>query len=215
MENPVSINSKRKKRNLSIIHWISWMAMPTPCWCVACTLLQDDDCGSGSGNVYNDTTITTTTKAAAKAMAGNNNSKQTQFKRRWNRLKFQYSLLYLISLHGYTPPNWIIEDWKRNIFRYTPFSTRIHILSLSYSLLVSSYVSLTPHIFLIRFWLCTGCFFHRSQDIYNSVYFNQLFLCTRSSKLPMCSLHVLNAANVWNFTFDVQILDNTIQFSSV
>lgn len=125
--------------------------MPTPCWCVVCTLLQDDDCGSGSGNVYNDTTITTTTKAAAKAMAGNNNSKQTQFKRRWNRLKFQYSLLYLISLHGYTPPNWIIEDWKRNIFRYTPFSTRIHILSLSYSLLVSSYVSLTPRIFLSSF----------------------------------------------------------------
>lgn len=56
-------------------------------------LLQHDDCGSSSGNVYNDTTITTVeVTAAVEAMAGNNNAKRTQFKRRWIRLKFQYSL---------------------------------------------------------------------------------------------------------------------------
>lgn len=174
------------------------MAMPTPCWCVVCTLLQDDDCGSGSGNVYNDTTITTTTKAAAKAMAGNNNSKQTQFKRRWNRLKFQYSLFIFDIVARLHTTKLNYRGLKTQHFSlHAIFYTYTYSLSLLLSLGVFLCVSDASYFSkLIRLWLCTGCFFHRSQDIYNSVYFNQLFLCTRSSKLPMCSLHVLNAANV-------------------
>lgn len=189
--------------------------MPTPCWCVVCTLLQDDDCGSGSGNVYNDTTITTTTKAAAaEAMAGNQaNAVQTTMESlKISIFTFIFDIVARLHSNKLNYRGLKTQHFSLHAIFYTYTYSLSLLLSLGVFLCVSdaSYFSK-----LIRFWLCTGCFFHRSQDIYNSVYFNQLFLCTRSSKLPMCSLHVLNAANVWNFTFDVQILDNTIQFSSV
>lgn len=53
---------------------------------------------------------------------------------------------------------------------------------------------------LIRFWLCVYWLFLSPAvlRIFIILFISTSFLCTRSSKLPMCSLH-LNEANVWIF----------------
>lgn len=49
----------------SVYVWSMYVATERRLWC------------SGSGNVYNDTTITTTAAAAAAKLSGNNHTKQT------------------------------------------------------------------------------------------------------------------------------------------
>lgn len=168
MENPVSINSKRKKTKLinNSLDFMNGHAYPVLV-CVACTLLQNDDCGSGSGSVYNDTTITTTTTAeAAAAMAGNNNHRTNVVQTTMESLKisiFTFYIWYRCTATHTTKLNYRglkTQHFSLHAIFYTyTICTGLVLPSLPLTLLVFLRVSDASHFSkLIRFWLCAGFF---------------------------------------------------------